>query len=162
MSQEFDYTFTGKLSPDCKSLEIDFANSIVRQLRPIQDVPLQINITKFHRNRTIAQNNFIWGVVIPTVRAWMQENEGTCPSKEAMYAYLRIVVVGHEVVIENINGIDVPIVSGKRFSQMTTVEFAEAIDKIVAHYAEKGLEIPMPKPKTNNYLTDFTRDYQDD
>lgn len=157
MSAEFDYTFTGKLSPDCKSLEIDFASSIARQLYPIKDVQLQINITKFHRNRTIAQNNYIWGVVIPTVRAWMREMNGECPSKEGLYAFLRIGVVGQEVVIETIDGVDTPIVSGKRFSEMTTVEFAEAIDKIVLHYANKGLEIQLPQPKTNNYITDFTK-----
>lgn len=157
MSADFDYTFTGKLSPDCKSLEIDFASSIVRQLYPIKDVQLQINITKFHRDRTLAQNNYIWGVVIPTIRAWMQEMNGECPTKDGLYAYLRTEVVGHEVTIETINGKDIQIVSGKRFSKMTTVEFAEAIDKIILYYAEQGLEIPVPQPKTNNYLTDFTR-----
>ena len=38
---------------------------------------------------------------------------------------------------------------------MTTVEFNEAIDKIIFHYAEKGLEIPLPVPGSNNTITDF-------
>ena len=99
----------------------------------------------------------MWGCVIPTIRAWMKENTGECPSKEALYAFLRIVIVGHEVVIEEVDGISIPVVSGKRFSQMTTVEFAEATDKIIVHYAEKGLEIQAPDPKSNNLLTDFTK-----
>lgn len=157
MMSEIDYTFTGKLSPDCKSLEIDFASSIARLLYPIKDLQLEINIKQFHRNRTIAQNNYMWGVVIPTIRAWMKERTGLCPSKEAMYAFLRIKVVGHEVVIEEVNGMEIPVVSGKRFSQMTTVEFAEAVDKIILYYAEQGLDIPVPQPKSNNYITDFTK-----
>jgi hypothetical protein len=156
---DIDITVTGKFSPDCKSVQIDHADTFLRLLLPHKDVPLEITLKKFHRQRTLAQNNYIWGVVIPTLRAWMKERTGSCPTKEGLYAYLRIAVVGQEVVIEEVNGIDIPVVSGKKFSQMTTVEFAEAIDKIILHYAEQGLEIPVPDSKTNNNVGDFTRYY---
>lgn len=152
---DFDYTFSGKFSADCRSVEIDFADRLGRLLLPIKDELLEINIKKFYRNRTVAQNSFMWGVVIPTIRAWMKERTGSCPTKEGMYAFLRIKVVGQEVIIEEINGVEVPVIGGKRFSQMNTIEFAEAVDKIVLYYAELELEIPLPVPKTNNYITDF-------
>jgi hypothetical protein len=158
MAQEFEYTFTGKLSADCRSLQIDFAEKIARILQPIRETQLEITIKKFFRQRSLAQNAWMWGVCIPTIRAWMKERTGSCPSAEAIYAFLRIKVVEHEVVIETIDGIDVPVVTGKRFSQMNTVEFSESVEKIILHYAERGLEIPLPKPKTNNYITDFVKD----
>lgn len=154
---ELDMTFTGKFSEDCKSIVIDYADSILRLLYPHKDTQLEITIKKFHRNRTVAQNSYIWGCVIPTIRAWMKERTGDCPTKEGLYAYLRIKVVGQEVIIEEINGVDVPVVSGKRFSQMTTVEFMVAIDKIILYYAEQELEIQLPDSKTNNKTTDFTK-----
>lgn len=132
-------------------------SSIVRILRLHADVPLEINIKKSRRQRTVAQNAWMWGVCIVTIRAWMLETTGETPSKEAIYAFLRIKVIGHEVVIEEVNGVEIPVVSGKRFSAMTTVEFSEAVDKIVLYYAELGLEIKLPIPKSNNYYTDYIK-----
>jgi hypothetical protein len=152
---DFNYTFTGKLTPDCRGLAISFADQMGRILQPIKEEELEIYIKKFRKQRTVAQNSYLWGVVIPTVRAWMKENNGACPSAEAIYAILRIKVVGQEVIIEEIDGHDVPIISGKRFSEMNTLEFTEAVDKIILYYAEQGLEIPLPKPKSNNFINDF-------
>lgn len=158
---ELDYTFTGKLSPDCKSLEIDSAPALARLFRPLLDVPLEINIKKFYRKRTLAQNNWIWGVCIPTIRAWLKETTGSCPSAEAVYTFLRVKVIGHEAVVEKVGDTDIIVLQGKRFSAMTTIEFAAAVDVIVEYYLEIGLEIPLPKPKTNNYITDFIKDIDD-
>ena len=152
---ELDITVTGKFSEDCRTLEIDNVDSIRRILYLHKDTPLEINIKKFHRNRTVAQNAWMWGVCIVTIRAWMLETTGETPSKEAIYAFLRIKVIGHEVVIEEVSGVEIPVVSGKRFSQMTTIEFSEAVDKIIAYYAELGCEIKLPIPKSNNYFTDY-------
>lgn len=154
---DLDITVSGKFSPDCKSIIIDNVQSIIRVLYVHKDVPLEINIKKFHRQRTIAQNSYIWGLVIPTIRTWQLETTGVCNSAEAIYAFLRITVVGEEVVIEEVQGIDTAVVKGKRFSQCNTIEFNERIDKIILYYAELGLEIPLPVPKSNNYITDFVK-----
>ncbi len=87
----------------------------------------------------------MWGVLVPYVREFVKENTGSAPSKEAIYAFLRIKIVGQEVVIEEVDGFDIPVIVGKRFSHMNTVEFAEAVDKIIAYYADQGLEIPVPQ-----------------
>jgi hypothetical protein len=152
---ELDLTITGKLSEDCRSILIDNAQGILRVLYTAKDVPLEINITKFHRQRTAAQNRYIWGLVIPTVRQWQIETSGECNSKDGLYAFFRISIVGQEVVIDTVEGKDCPVIKGKHFSAMTTVEFNEAIDKIILHYAELGLEIPLPVPGSNNTLSDF-------
>jgi hypothetical protein len=152
---EIDMTFTGMLSEDCRSIVIDNAQGILRVLYTAKGIPLEINIKKFHKLRTAAQNRYIWGLVIPTIRTWQIETTGECNSKDGLYAFLRISIVGQEVIIEEISGVDCPIIKGKRFSEMTTVEFNEAIDKIILHYAELGLTIPLPVPGSNNTLSDF-------
>jgi hypothetical protein len=157
---DIDYTFEGKLSDDCKSLVINYATTIMRQLVPIKDIPLEIHITKFHRQRTSAQNRYCWGVLIPTVQAWQKETTGEFNSKDALYAFFRKTIIGDDVVVEEVDGTQQLILKGKRFSQCTTVEFAERVDKIILHYAEKGLEIPVPT--VDNLLTDFTKNLKDE
>jgi hypothetical protein len=152
---ELDITVTGRLAEDCRSILIDNAQSILRVLYTAKDVPLEINITKFHRKRTAAQNRYIWGLIIPTIRRWQIETTGECNSKDGLYAFLRISIVGQEVIIDTVEGKDCPVIKGKHFSGMTTVEFNEAVDKIILHYGEKGLEIPLPIPGSNNTLSDF-------
>jgi hypothetical protein len=154
---EIDLTFTGKLADDCRSILIDNAQGMLRVLYTAKEIPLEINIKKFHRQRTAAQNSYVWGLVIPTIRRWQIETTGECNSAEAIYAFLRITVVGEEVVIEEVQGVDTAVVKGKRFSQCTTVEFGERIDKIIRYYGELGLEIPLPIPGSNNHISDFAK-----
>jgi hypothetical protein len=156
MAADFDYTFSGKLSPDLKSLAIDFASTIPRLLVPLLDIPLEINIKRFHKNRTAAQNRWIWGLVIPVVQAFQRETTGACNSKDALYAFFRKHIIGDEVRMEIVDGKETIILEGKKFSQCTTVEFNERIDKITAFYAERGCTIPPPVPGSNNLITDFT------
>jgi len=154
---EIDLTVTGKLSDDCRSILIDNAQGILRVLYTAKDMQLEVNIKKFHRQRTTAQNSYIWGIIIPAIRRWQLETTGECNSAEAIYAFLRITVVGEEVVIEEVQGVDTAVVKGKRFSQCTTVEFGERVDKIIRYYGELGLEIPLPVPGSNNHMTDFVK-----
>lgn len=148
----------GQLSPDCHSLVIDNGSRIARMFKHLADVPLEITFKKFYRKRTLAQNRWIWGICVPAVMQWLWEDEGIRYSKEAVYAYLRIKVLKQEVQIISIMGFDVPVIEGKRFSAMTTIEFSDSVEVIVLHYAEQGREVPLPKPKTNNLLTDHIND----
>lgn len=159
---ELEMTFSGKFSEDCKSIVIDYADSILRLLYPHKDTQLEITIKKFHKDRTAAQNRYCWGVMIPTVRAWQKETTGECNSKEAIYAFFRVNIIGDEPVIETVDGVDVITLTGKRFSHCTTVEFAERVDKVIFYYAEKGLEIMLPDPKSNCLTTDFMKDFSKD
>ena len=153
---DYEYTFTGKLSDDCLTLKIDHGQNIARILYPFKEDKLEITIKKFYHQRSIAQNSWIWGVCIPTVRGWMRERTGSAPSAEALSTDFRIKIIGEEPIIEEVDGVDVIVLKGKRFSQCTTIEFSERVEKIVAYYAERGLEIPLPQPKTNNYISDYS------
>lgn len=154
MSNE-EYTVTGYLSPDCKSLEIDHSDSLARIFRVLKGIQLEISFKKFYRKRSLAQNRWMWGVCVPTVQQWLYETKGENHDKEAIYTFLRVRVVGDEPRIEEFMGEEVIYLTGKRFSQMNTVEFSDAVEKIVNYFANRGLEIPLPKPKTNNLITDY-------
>jgi len=154
-NQEFNVK--GRLSDDSQSLIIENAYRVSRMFRHLKDTDLEIVFKKFFNKRSNRQNKWLWGICISmTLIPWYLENEGITYTKEALYAFLRTRVVGQDVVVETIDGVDVMVISGKRFSQMTTVEFSNAVEKIVLYYAERGLEIPLPKD--DNLLTDFLTD----
>jgi len=160
-SKDYSYTFTGNLSPDCHRLEIDHASGLSRVLKSLINDKLEITIKKFYRKRSLAQNNWIWGPCIITIRAWMKETTGvTPPPPEAIYAYIRQhpEMGAQEIELFAIDGMEVFTFKGKAISEMTTVEFSELVERIVLFYGEKGLEIPLPKPKSNNLITDFLDD----
>ena len=156
--KDFDYTFTGKFSEDLRSLIIDSGGLLLRAFYPLKENALEIRIRPYYKRRTDAQNRYIWGVVIPCIRAWMKETTGqTPPTAEAIYVFLRVHVCEQEPVIEMILGQEVVVIKGKHFSQMSTVEFSDAIDgKILPYYDERGCVIPLPKG--NNTLNDFAKD----
>lgn len=153
-----EYTVVGTLSPDGQSLVI--ANSVraKRLWKALQGEQLEIVFKKFFRKRSLAQNRWIWGICVPDVMRFLLETTGVEHSKEAVYSFLRTRVIGNEMWVETIDDQDVIFLSGKRFSQMNTKEFSDAVEKIVAYYAERGLEIRLPKPKTNNFITDYEED----
>lgn len=108
----------------------------------------------FVRRRTDRQNRYVWGVVVPTVQAWFRSTTGEKRTKDEVYYFLRS-LVGDRLVIQEIGGMEVPVLSGKTFSQMTTEEYSDAIELIYRHFAEKGLTIPPPVGEC--LYSDYTR-----
>jgi len=112
-----------------------------------------VKFTVHRKIRSLAQNRYIWGVVVPTVRAWYKESQGEVKTKDQVYTWLRVGIVGHKPVITEMLGTQVVTFEGKRFSKMNTLEFTEAIEEIIMKLAEMGCEIP--KPREENLLNQF-------
>jgi len=155
MSSNPEITVVGELSSDGQSLTISNSARAKRLWKHLQGTQLEITFKKFYRKRSLAQNRYIHGVLVPDVVQFLLETTGVTHSKEAIYAFLRMRVIGNEMWVETIDDQDVIFLSGKRFSQMNTKEFSEAVEKIVAYYAERGLQIRLPKERTNNLITDY-------
>jgi len=155
MSSNPEITVVGELSPDGQSLVIANSARAKRLWKHLQGTQLEITFKKFYRKRSLAQNRWIHGICVIDVMQFLLETTGVLHSKEAVYAFLRTRVIGNEMWVETIDDQDVIFLSGKRFSQMNTKEFSEAVEKIVAYYAERGLEIRLPVPKTNNLISDY-------
>ena len=158
MSSNPELTVVGELSPDGQSLVISNSFRAKRLWKHLQGVQLEITFKKFFRKRSLAQNRWIWGICVPDVIQFLFDTTGVLHSKEAVYAFLRTRVIGNEMWVETIDDQDIIFLSGKRFSQMNTKEFTDAVEKIVLYYAERGMKIRLPKPKTNNFITDYEQD----
>lgn len=151
-----EITVTGNLSPSFR-LEIDSHKALARILKRFMGKQLEIHISEFKRQRSLAQNRWIWGLCVPTVKGWLKETQGEKYTKDEVYYYIQS-VLGRKTIIKEIAGEEVIIMEGKRMSQMTTKEFSDAVEEIVQYFAERGLAIPLPKPGTNNLISDHIKD----
>lgn len=120
--------------------------------------PLEITISIHRRQRSLAQNRWIWGICVPTVQGWLKDTQGIKYTRDEVYYYLNSAVLRRKTEIKEMAGEEVIILEGKRFSQMTTLEFSEAVDEISAYFADRGLEIPMPKAGSNNLVSNYLND----
>lgn len=121
-----------------------------------EGVPVRISVTKLVRQRSLRQNAYLWGVIVPTVSAWMRETEGVKYTPDEVYTWLRLSLLDEKPVVKEIAGLEVIVMAGKRFSAMSTAEFSEAVDTIIRKMAERGCVVPLPKGE--NLLTDFVVD----
>lgn len=135
-------------------LEITGGDILLPVLKSMSGVKFLASLFRTYRRRTDKQNRYIWGIVVPCVKAWIKDTQGEDKSCEEVYYFLRS-IVGDTLQLSNIGGYTVPTLSGKRFSKMTTIEFTDAIEKIYTHFAGKGLAIPPPTGEC--LLSDYAR-----
>lgn len=165
MAEEREYSIITLLTTDINALEqgepflkLKHWRVLRRVLFGWMDKELETELKPMRYKRSLAQNRYMWGVIVPTVQAFIKETSGEVKSKDAVYAFINTCVLGYEVEVQTIFGREVLIMKGKRFSEMNTKEFADAVDKIIAHFDALGCYIQLPREKTNNTLTDFIGD----
>lgn len=147
------YTLYGELSDDCSVIKLHHSNMLYRVIDNLKGIDLQVTIEKLHSKRSNAQNRYLFGVVIPVIKRWFKDTQGENFNSDDIRAYIYHKVLGSQVEFKTILGEEVFVIKEKRFSQMTTVEFSEAKDKVQLYFGELGLEIP--DPKGENILNDF-------
>lgn len=162
MSEEREYSIITNLSKDKDALQegelfLRMPNWKVfnRLLIGWLDKDLEANIKPMRYKRSLAQNRYMHGVIVPIVRNWIKETTGEKRTKEEVYAHLNTNVLGNQLTVTEICGQEVIVISGKRFSQYNTKEFSDAVEKIVQYFDEKGLTIPLPNE--NNLLDDHIK-----
>jgi len=126
---------------------------VKKLLSKISDKDLAINISIYKKNRSNRQNRYLWGVIVPIVKNFILETEGKVLNKDETYYYIQSEVLGNRPNIVNIMGTDVICIGGKRFSDMNTSEFNEAVEMIIQYFAM--LELDIPYPNEENYFNNF-------
>lgn len=146
---------TGELSEDFKSIKLEHGGIMRRLFQPWAGKKLLVNVTQFRRRRSDRQNRWIHGPCINRIRVWEGERTGETPSHDEVYTFLRT-LCGCNLKIAKLYGQEVITMTGKRFSQMTTVEFSEAMETIMLFFGKKGCTIDPPKGES------LWSDYADD
>lgn len=150
------FELSGELTDSCDGIMFDVSRHLWRVLGPLKGKKLLVKFGVLRHKRSDAQNRYIWGVMVPTVQAWFKETTGEVKSKDEVYTWFRVGLLGDKPVITEVMGCEVITMSGKRFSQMNTKEFGEAVDMILQLMAEKGCVIP--EPRQFNFITEFLTD----
>lgn len=146
----------GRVSDDLSSIQIDNWRGLTRIMGAFRGKELHIKLKVFRKNRSLAQNRYIHGVVVPSIMAWYLETQGEKLTHDEVYTWLRTGLLDDKVEVREILGEQVVTIVGKRFSKMNTKEFTDAIETIIAKMAELDCYIQLPKE--NNMLSDYARD----
>ena len=156
MSSDRKFETTGTLTDDGQGILLDHPKLYARLTRNIRGEKLIVTFQKYRAKRSEAQNRYIHGVIVPTVRAWFKETQGEDPGHNFVYSWLRTSLLDKKPEIKEMFGIQVISLGGKRFSEMNTLEFTEATNTIIDKMAEKDCHIPVPVK--DNFLHDHIKD----
>lgn len=153
---EKEWDVTGELTDDCQFIRITHYEMLRRLLGNLKGETLRVRFSKLRMKRSDAQNRYMWGVVVPCIRAWFQETEGIKYTPDEAYTWLRVGLLGQKPEIKVVGGVEVIVMAGKRFSEMNTKEFTDAVEEILQKMALKGCAIP--EPRQYNFITEFLQD----
>jgi len=111
-------------------LMVDFHANFERWLMTLEGQRVTIEVKKFRKNRTDAQNRFWWGVVIDI----LSKHTGYEP--EEMHDAIKIKFMPVERA---------GLIAGKSTARLTTIEFMELIER-VQRWAAQDLQCYIPDP----------------
>lgn len=111
-------------------LRVDFQANFERWLMTLEGQRVIVEVKKFRKNRTDAQNKFWWGVVIDI----LSKHTGYEP--EEMHDAIKIKFMPVERA---------GLIAGKSTARLTTIEFMELIER-VQRWAAQDLQCYIPDP----------------
>lgn len=155
-----EYDVTGELSEDGQFIQLHHFKLLKSVLRIFKGQKLDVRIRIYKERRSESQNRYMWGVVVPTIQRWLKETKGERHSKDEVYSWIKIQLLGVVPEVHNILGQEVIVMKELSFSKMTTAEFAHYTNLIIDKMAERDCHIPTPRG--NNDLADFMGDKGDD
>lgn len=149
-----ELSLIGTLSPDKTGIVFSNPQIVKRVLSNYVDKKLLVTFKPLEYQRSSSQNRWMWGVAYVTIVAWYKETQGESITKEDVHEYVLQHVLRHGVQEKDILG-KLTIVPGqkKRTSGLTVGEFQEFKEKLQAHFAERGCDIP--DPVGSNTLSEF-------
>ena len=104
-----------------------------------------ITIERFYNRRSLKQNAYYWGVIIPTVCRFYKDAYGENISRQDMHEFHMSKVGGIKAQVKEILGEIIISEDGKTSSAMNTKEFANFIEEVYKFWAEAGCYIPDAK-----------------
>lgn len=101
-----------------------------------------LTVKPFFNSRSLKQNAYYWGFMIPKMKTFHSELYGEERSKEDLHSYNIKSILGDDFMIKEIFSVPIISRSSKTPSKMNTKEFANFIKEVQRLWAEHGLYIP--------------------
>tara|TARA_R100000789_G_C2996659_1_gene147639 strand:- start:436 stop:867 length:432 start_codon:yes stop_codon:yes gene_type:complete len=108
-----------------------------------KDIIISLKVEQ--KKRSDKQNDWYWGVAIPTIIVDMQNMSGEIYTKEDIHDWNLSKAVGLKTEVKEMFGETIVVYKQKRTSRMTTTEFNDFKEKIQKYWAENNIDIPDPK-----------------
>lgn len=103
-----------------------------------REIPWRVTVEKYRKNRSAEQNAYYWGVVLPTIQAFILEHRGDNYSCDDLHEWFRDEFLPHRVVM----------VKGKEkvvrpsTASLKVDEFGEYLEKVIWYASQGGIAIP--------------------
>ena len=94
--------------------------------------------------RSYRLNNYLWGVVYPTIREWQLEINGESPTINEIHAFCLMEIANFKYTVSDVNGNECIIFNKKSTKLMDNAEFIHYIKSIQLYYAKVNCIIPDP------------------
>lgn len=107
----------------------------------------EIVVKPHQKRRSLAQNNFLWGVVYPAILRSGHEHLGGWTDKDLHEFFLEL-HFGTEVLHLNGRDHERPM---KRSSKLSTQEFMDFVGRIQMEMAQLGIFVPDPDPNWRDH-----------
>lgn len=118
-------------------------NRVMEQINALPDGVYTIRISPFRRQRSIRQNEYLWGVVYPAMLYGLLDAGWEFTSTEQVHEFFKAQIGGDKVVNRDTGEIiELP----KSTAQMSTVQFSSYIEQL-RQYANEYLNIEIPPPQ---------------
>lgn len=106
-----------------------------------KDKAIRVTIQDYEKNRSLAQNSYYWGVVLPAISAHIEEQTGQIKSCDDLHEWFRDEYLPPRVV--EING--KPKIIRPSTADLKVGPFAEYLDRIIRYCSiDLGLIVPAP------------------
>lgn len=123
-------------------------NLIINTIKSLEGKKVLITIEKLKKSRSLEQNRYYFGAVLPLVQDGLYEATGEMKNTEEIHYGILLKMFAPEKEIVNINTGEC-ITEKLSSSQMSTTQFMEYILEIQKWAAEfLGIDIPNPNEKT--------------
>lgn len=124
-------------------------NAIAQTLRSMEGRRVEIIIKE--QARSLRQNKYRWGVVNLTVmkclNSYLRKEGLPLAAREDVDIFIKDKALG---VVHKINTPLGELTIVGRLKEKTTAEFENTMEAIRAYFAEKGVQIPLPKENLND------------
>lgn len=99
---------------------------------------LEVVIREYKENRTLEQNNYLWGVVYPEIRKFMFETTGEDGTCEEWHEVLKVKFAEPKIIEKmGVSAVKYTTTGSKK-------KFNLYLDRLFNYFAELGLNIPSP------------------
>ena len=138
------HTFTGKVDSFDLTIKVDGMRYNKSILEKYVGKEITISIGTVVKKRSLQQNNWYFGVAIPTIIAQLKEYDGVEYDKDVIHEFVLNEIIRRDAKVHRILGRPVITYDNKTTSQMNVSEFSQFKNELQMYFAERDIQIPDP------------------